>query len=57
LIVIVGFVVTVVLVLFLNYFALPRLDDPSLAPGVETVASIYSGITGAILGYWFGKGT
>jgi hypothetical protein len=56
-IVIAGFVVTVIVVLLLNYFALGNFQDPTQAPSVETVATIYSGITGAILGYWFGKGT
>jgi hypothetical protein len=52
-ILLVGFVVTLLTVSFLQYNA-PGVEG---IPTVESVGSIYAGVTGAILGYYFGKGT
>ena len=52
-ILLVGFVVTLLTVSFLQYNA-PGVEG---IPTVESVGSIYAGVTGAILGYYFDKGT
>jgi hypothetical protein len=52
-ILLVGFVLTLVVVVFLQYNA-PGLEGIRTT---ESVGSIYAGVTGAILGYHFGKGT
>jgi hypothetical protein len=57
-IVLIGFVFTLVVVIFLQYFAqmqIRELGSLEGVPTVESVGSIYAGVTGAILGYYFGK--
>ncbi len=48
-----GFVVTLLVVIFLLAMDIEGVGTELL----QTVASIYSGLTGAVVGYFFGKGT
>jgi hypothetical protein len=52
-IIVVGFVVTLLVVIFIQ----TQTAGMEGVPTIDGVASIYSGVTGAILGYYFGKGT
>jgi hypothetical protein len=52
-IIVVGFVATILIVIVIQ----TQTAGLEGAPTVDGVASIYSGVTGAILGYYFGKGT
>jgi hypothetical protein len=52
LIVVGGFVLTIFIILTAMLFSEPNTVDPTL---LSDVASIYSGLTGAIIGYYFGK--
>jgi hypothetical protein len=46
-----GFVVTIVISIFVTVLSLEGSLDL-----LQTVGSLYSGVSGAVLGYWFGKG-
>jgi hypothetical protein len=52
LIVVGGFVLTIFVILAAMLLSEPGTTDPNL---LSDVATIYSGLTGAIIGYYFGK--
>jgi hypothetical protein len=56
-IVIAGFALTAIFVILLQYLVGDRTGMEANLPTLETVGSIYAGVTGVVLGYWFGKGT
>ena len=54
-VVLVGFVVTLLAVLLMQYVGAQNAIEPGALPTIESVGSIYAGVTGVILGYYFGK--
>ena len=54
-IVLVGFVATLAVVVYLQYDVGKYGESIEGVPTIESVGSIYAGVTGVILGYYFGK--